>query len=175
MEVPPSSAPPGSEGAFTCVMLEPDTLRHTLMWNPSQRHVTCPLKQFPKFISPRGSTMVVLGAGWSSDARQYFRKPNSKQACVSVRLIRKPQCWGSWLSICLLGEYIIAGDSGCRISQSSSIIHMGEPWPQPFPNLEETREGTVPRLPPTFFSCLPAPALTQQIFFFKCESRQTVN
>lgn len=31
MEVPPSSAPPGSEGAFTCVMLEPDTLRHTLM------------------------------------------------------------------------------------------------------------------------------------------------
>ena len=28
MEVPPSSAPPGSEGAFTCVMLEPDTLRH---------------------------------------------------------------------------------------------------------------------------------------------------
>ena len=31
MEGPPSSAPPGSEGAFTCVMLEPDTLRHTLV------------------------------------------------------------------------------------------------------------------------------------------------
>ena len=32
MDEPPSPAPPGSEGAFTwCVMLEPDTLRHTLV------------------------------------------------------------------------------------------------------------------------------------------------
>ena len=46
------------------------------------------------------------------------------------------------------------------------IIHTGESWPCPFPHCGESREGTVPGMPPTHFSCLPAPALALNEYVF---------